>query len=70
MDEANCVGDEDFLAGLVLTVFAGGGGDVQFTDARVEGGEEFISGVSAFIGEGVEQCAFAGVGVADKGGGF
>lgn len=58
------------MAFLVLAVVADLAGDVKFADAGVEGGEEFVGRVSAFIGEGVEEGAFAGVGVADEGGGF
>ena len=54
-DEAYGVAEEDFYAAVYFPVSGFG----------VEGGEEFIVGVGAGGGEGVEERAFAGVGVAD-----
>ncbi len=58
VDEADGVGDEDFVA--VGEAYAAGDG--------VEGGEEAVGGGDAGVGEGVEEGALAGVGVADEGG--
>ena len=58
-DETDGVGDEELLVAAELKL-AGGG---------VEGREEFIFGENGGAGEGVEEGRFAGVGVADDGGG-
>lgn len=58
-DEAHGVGNEEFLV-AAQEELAGGG---------VEGGEEFVLGEDVGAGEGVDEGGFAGVGVADNGGG-
>lgn len=58
-DEADGVGDEEFLSAT----------EDELTGGGVEGGEEFVFGEDVGAGEGVEEGGFAGVGVADDGGG-
>ena len=58
-DEADGVGDEE----LVIA------GEVKLAGGGIEGGEEFVFGEHAGAGEGIEEGGFAGVGVADDGGG-
>lgn len=58
-DETDGVGDEE----LVIT------GEVKLAGGGVEGGEEFVFGEDVGAGERVEEGGFAGVGVADDGGG-
>jgi len=58
-DEADGVGDEE----LVIA------GEKELAGGGVEGGEEFVLGENVGAGEGVQEGGFAGVGVADDGGG-
>lgn len=72
-NETDGIGDQDFTAaflvfvvGVVLDFIL----EIEFADAGVEGGEELVGDIGSFVGEGVEEGAFAGVGVADESDGF
>ena len=58
VDEADSVGNQDFVAI----------GEPDTAGDGVEGGEEAVGRGDAGVGQGVEEGALAGVGVADEGG--
>ncbi len=56
-DEPDGIAEQD---GVVV-------GDLPLAGAGVEGGEQLVGHVDVGVGEGVEQAAFSGVGIADDG---